>query len=254
MQRLIITAAGCLSLASGAMGSVVNGDFGTGDLSGWESLGMARVVDGAAYGSSDASYGQFQALLENGRLAFVGTPQETETTDVTAAEIEAFAGLTPGTLDGLSTGVATEGSAIRQQINVTAGQVLRVRFKFLTDEDFFNDYAFVSIVPQHGATLLSQVFEPDGSEFPPFNPELMASSTRYLSETGYLEFEQVLTESGVITLTLGVVDVDDFLGDDISVDSGLLVSYVLVPEPTSVALVTMGSLLLLKRRSAGARG
>lgn len=131
-------------------------------------------------------------------------------------QLEGFLGLTPGTLDGLGNGDATEGSAIKQTFSGTAGQIVTLDWNFLTNEStpagLYNDFAFISVFPLGGTSTLADT---NSSSF------LQGSNTRFNNETGFNTFSYQLPANGTYTVGLGVVDVSDRI-----LNSGLLVDNV----------------------------
>ncbi len=205
-------------------GSLVNGGFETGGLSGWESIGDAGVV-GSGFGTPPAE-GSWQAGVSNHRSpsssVFGGS-------SVPDAALEGFLGLASGSLDsafGGGTGAgATEGSAIKQEITVAAGDTLTAKLNFLTSEATpsspFNDTSFFASVD--GLILAANTFGTFGT-----------SGTPLKEETGYFDFSYTFTSSGTFTVGFGVVDVAAF-----DLDSALLVDNVAltaVPIPAALPL------------------
>jgi len=221
-KRLIGLVAGLAIYALNASNSYalpVNGGFETGDFTGWSTLG-ATSVQTAAFGTPPTE-GTFQAVLSSGSSGEGAA---------SAALIEAFLGLPTGSLDSISTGNATEGSAIKQTFSAGAGTTISVDWNFLTDEltpqpSGFNDFGFISIAVDGVLQVLADTF----SSFGP-------SGTLFNEETGYFSFTHTLVAGGSITLGLGVMDVNDTF-----VDSGLLVDNLrVVPEPTVLTLLGIG--------------
>jgi subtilisin family serine protease len=175
-----------------------NGNFETGNFTNWETIGVANI-ETSSFGSGPVE-GTSQALLSN----TIGA--------VSDANLETFLGLTPGSLDGLGNGNATEGSALKRTITVSAGDQLTFDWNFLTSEgtpSSFNDFAFISIGTTDSSTLAST------------NSSFVPSSTIFPSETGFGTFSHTFTTGGTYTLGLGVLDVADTIAD-----SGLLIDNV----------------------------
>lgn len=180
-------------------GNVLNGGFETGNFTDWETIGDASIQT-AEFGAIP-SQGNFQALIT------------TDVGSVSDASLESFLGLNPSAIDGLGNGDATEGSALKKQITVNAGDVLSFDFNFLTNETLFssvpsvfNDFAFVSILPNFVSELADT-----GSI-------LFRSPTIINTETDYDNFTFQFNEAGTYTVGIGVVDVIDG-----AFNSGLLV-------------------------------
>jgi Tol biopolymer transport system component len=179
--------------------TIQNGEFESGDFSGWNAAGVASV-QGASYGTPP-SVGGYQALLVNGSEA------------ISAAEIEGHLGLASGTLGSLGNGTAREGSVLWQTITVEAGSTLTFDWNFLTDESLpsgnHNDFAFVSITPAGlGVTELAD------TGYQAFADSL----TDFRSETGYSQFQYTFATTGTYVVGVGVVD-----AGDTKVDSAVLV-------------------------------
>jgi hypothetical protein len=235
VRQMIIVCVVSLALwAADARAGIVNGSFETGDFTGWDGSG-SFVVQTAAFGATPTS-GTYHALLSTGANS--------------AASIEAFLGLTSGTLNAISGGTATIGSAIRQSITGQAGDVLSFDWNFLTneflEEALYNDFAFWSLVNQQSGELLADTF------FVPF----VLSSTTFTSETGYQATTFTLTQSGTFTLGFGVMDVQDQ-----AIRSGLLIDNVQltssaspIPEPSSLVVFGLAALGLVyfRRRKENA--
>jgi len=173
-----------------------NGGFETGNFSSWQTVGDTSI-ETAGFGSSPTE-GTYQALLTNGG----GSVSDTD--------LETFLGLTLGSLDGLGNGDATEGTAIKQTVTVSAGTQLSFDWNFLTNEDTpsntFNDFSFVSIVSNTLDTLADT------------NDAFVTSATSFNQETGFNSFSYTFSTAGTYTIGVGVVDVQDT-----SIPSALLV-------------------------------
>jgi hypothetical protein len=229
MKRLIAICVIMLTLAvlsNIASADITNGGFESGDFTGWSTIGVTSI-ETAAYGTGPTE-GSYQALVtspeDNGFL-------------VSDSTIETFLGLAAGTLDGLIAKDATVGSAIKQTITASAGDMLTFDWNFLTDEveegDDVPDFTFVSIVSGTTEILADAV-----------SSTFVSSSTPFFDETGFTMFQYTFPTSGTFTLGFGVMHVED---DD--VDSGLLLDNVtIIPEPTTICLLGLGALSLLHKR------
>lgn len=207
--------------------ALINGGFETGDFTGWSTIGEVSI-ETAAFGSGPTE-GTYEAFLSTGGLA----------SPVSVGDLETFLGLASGTLDGISpSGLeVVEGSAIKQTFSANAGDLLSFDWNFLTDEldagDDIDDFSFVTINP---TDVLASIFDAS-----------LSSSTPFVDETGFGlgPFTFVIPATGMYTLGIGVVDVDDEM-----VNSGLLVDDVrltnaespVIPEPTSLLLFGLGGL------------
>ena len=208
--------------------AVANGDFESGDLAPWSADGRAGVATSARTlvfppsGGYEAvvTSGDLQSDVNGGApiLGLSGSP-------VDAGSLESSLGLVPGTLDALTPGSSpSEGSAIQLELDVNAGDTLRFRWNFLTNEqaaDPFvqDDLAFVSI--GSGAILLASVYD----------TSLIDSSSIHFRETGWQTYEHEFASPGTFMIGFGVVDQGNaMLPGDTDVHSTLLVDCVeLVP-------------------------
>ncbi|MEO1595396.1 MAG: PEP-CTERM sorting domain-containing protein [Pseudomonadota bacterium] len=136
---------------------------------------------------------------------------------VSDAAVEAFLGLGAGTLDAISTGDATEGSAIAITTDIGSGGTVSFDWFWTSNEgsgSFFNDFAFVS-VSMNGVQVLADTFTLDGT----------ISSFSYTAGSG-----------GLLTIGVGVMDLQDTI-----VSSFLDVDNIaVVPAPASLLLLGLG--------------
>jgi hypothetical protein len=211
--------------------AIINGGFETGDFTGWSQTG-ATSIRTSSYDSGPTE-GSYQALIINGSPASGAS--------VPTADLEAFLGLTAGTLSGLGNGTVTEGSAIKQGFSAAAGQVLSFDWNFLTNGGtpggITNDFAFFTL---NVVGILAD------STFASF----ITSPTHFGQETTFQTFSTVIPTSGNYQLGLGVVDVfRRFTNSGLLVDNVRLSGH-LAPEPGSMALLGLGipALMRLRRR------
>ena len=133
------------------------------------------------------------------------------------AAVEAFLGLGAGTLDAISTGDATEGSAIAITTDIASGGTVSLDWFWTSNEgsvSFFNDFAFVS-VSMNGVQVLADTFTLYGT----------ISSFSYTAGSG-----------GLLTSGVGGMDLQDSI-----VDSFLDVDNIaVVPAPASLLLLGLG--------------
>ena len=199
--------------------TITNGSFELG-FTGWDTIGDVSVQN-SSFGSGPTD-GVAQMLIETGPAS------------VDDAALESFLGLVPGMLDAMGTSDVTQGSAIKQDITVQAGEILTFDWNFLTDDFFpWNDFAFYSIAP--AAIGLADTLDP-----------LVLSATSFPVETGFNNMLFMFPTAGTYTLGFGVVDVFDDLET-----SGLLVDNInVVPLPPAILLLGSGlaGLAILRRR------
>jgi len=218
---------------------VVDGSFESG-FTGWELHGDTRIVTGS-YGVIPVD-GASQALVTNNELK--------NPAPITAAALETFLGLTPGSFTAAGNGTAVEGSAVLQQFAVIAGQTLTFSYNFLTEENVklkptwdFNDFGFAVVKPvgQTGtqadvktlATVNSLVLDifTANSQILPFGSQAQVDFRT--GATGYRTFSYTFPTTGIYLLGIGVLDVGPGSSANIG-NSGVLVDNVnltAVPEP-----------------------
>jgi hypothetical protein len=199
-----------IAIAAPSQAAIINGSFDSGNLTGWETNGSASVQNGEAFltstGASDSS-------------------------------IEGFLGLTTGALDALNGGTnATVGSAIKQAIQVNAGDTLSFDWLFkANDYAPFNDFSFFSV-----SSLVSKLS--DVLEVADYGQKSAQSS--YTFQT-----------AGTYTIGFGVFNaIDSGLNSNLSVDNVKISSTASVPEPSSmIGILAIGAFSAssaLKRKQA----
>ncbi len=214
-RQLIAAAALCVLGAAPAFAqgttTFANGNFNTG-LSGWETLGDVSVTGGSAKRAVMTTAALDGDLLFGDELLNLSGTSAAYIDDVVS-----FAQVAPAALD--LTGLAYEGSVLKQSFNVHAGDRIDLNFWFglVTQETTpadFNDVAFVAV---NGAV----------------QKVISLTDTNRVGQFSY----EFLT-GGLAQLSFGVVDINDtagvsyFLVDDISVTA--------VPEPESYAMLLAG--------------
>lgn len=183
---------------------------------------------------------------------------------VNTTTIQSFLGLNSGSLDSYSTNYVIQGSAIKNSFTASMNNIISFSFNFLTDEDvkssnptfgrsgepnpFYNDFAFLTILFDGDAS--AQIFQLADT----FN-KFQASTTSFISETGWLSYSTSLDRSGTYTVGFGIADV----GDD-GFSSGLLLKnidysarpHASVPEPLTIlgSGLALGFGSLMKRQQA----
>ncbi|MHC5916737.1 MAG: PEP-CTERM sorting domain-containing protein [Nostoc sp.] len=198
--------------------TVLNGGFETGSFSDWITTGQATVED-SSFGVTPTD-GNYQSILET----------LNDSTGVSGSDLETFLELSPGSLG------AEEGTAIKQTVNINAGDILTFDWNFLTDQDpdaTYNDFAFFSL-----GNITNQLADTNS----PFT--IFTSFSRLSKETGYQPYSYKFQIAGTYTLGFGVVDIgDDTVNSALLVDNIQLTKTVTsVPEPSTI-LATFITLL-----------
>jgi hypothetical protein len=220
------------------------------NLSTWASFGDVKTetpfqADLSTDGSADDD---FDLGVSAGTFNFSGTPAGT--VGFASPTLDEFLGIDPSQLD--VSGIAYEGSALKQVVTVEAGEVLSFDWNFLTNETSplidpnigsLNDYAFFLVNDE--VNVLADI------------DDAIVPSGFFVSETGNRSFQYRFNRAGSYTVAFGAVDVDDF-----TVTSALSVSNVTltrrtnpttVPETTPVvgllALAGLAGIRLISTRS-----
>ena len=207
VRHLIAAAALCVAGATPAFAAVNNGSF-TDGLTGWQTIGDVSVQGVAKRATLTTAYldGDIDEFFNHSGVSAV---------DVN--ELAPFAGVNVTDLD--VGGSAVEGSAMKQVLNVGAGDTLSLDFWFgLTSQDTgvegFEDLAFLAI---------------DGQIVQTFTLGL-------LPNVGQFSY-QFLT-GGPVTLAFGIVDINDVAGvSEFRLDN---ISVTAVPEPETIAMLLAG--------------
>ncbi len=203
---------------------IANGDFETGTLASWDSIGSTKALTGFAVGTPPPC-GAFQGGVSSGATGPFGP------SSITVGPLEAFLGVSSGSLNALTPpNAVTVGSAIRQTISVAAGDTLSFDWNFLTDEPVlvedepgvlvpnpFRDFCFVTIGSE--ATMLADMDSTALTE---------GSQTAFDRETGLQSFARTFTAPAMVTIGLGAVNQLNTL-----FDSALLIDCVEVTPGTT---------------------
>jgi hypothetical protein len=171
--------------------------------------------------------GSLQALISNGPGA------DTSGNDpVSAAQIETFLNLAAGTLTSPATFKAFNGSAIKQTFTANAGDVLTLKYDFLTNEQVnkggISDASFAVLLKNGGGSPALNLLSNANGSFVATDSLSGAGAFAPL-ETGYQTFSTTLLVSGTYTLGLGVTN-----AIDANFASGLLVDAITVTAGQSV--------------------
>ncbi len=212
----------------GAPAIVFEDNFDT--LDGWTSLGGSNASIVGDIGTSDAQPDPLSQVL---LIPSEGGEGEGSSGN-SAQDIETFFGLSNGALSAIANDgdnangseSATNGSAIKQEVNVSAGQVLTVTFNFLEaesdsgeggDSPTYQDFGFIVVGDQ--VFRLSNVGDADlasGADTGTFSWD---------EESGYLTFTFTFTQSGPVQIGFGVMNEGDQ-----AVDPGLLIDHLTITD------------------------
>lgn len=247
--------------ASTAHAAVINPGFESGDFTGWSSIGEVLIA-GPLAGSVPSSgpgtvYDADGNVVSPGAVTFTGTGNyqallgtgidSSDPDPVSAGLVESFFGLPAGTFVLMSGNVPADGSGIKQDITVNAGDTLSFDWSFITNRtpaNPLNDFAFFTVGPT--ALKLADTFYP---EF--FQADLLDFTT------GVRTFTYSFPSAGLYTIGVGVIettggDTSALLFDNVRLTTSGVPS-TNVPEPATFFLVLTGAILgsRLNRRFGG---
>lgn len=242
--KAALVAVAALAAGSGtARADFINGGFESGNFNGFQVIGDADVLTGAAFpvgAGVPPPGGTFAARITTGAIAPVTTGSAAP---VSAAALATFLGVTEAQIEAALGIDATEGSGIRQTVTVNAGDVLTFQFNFITNEATpgVNDTAFVTIVPSVGSPVV-ELADTNSAGFV-LAPGTLPAEPPFSSPTemtGFRTFSFTFTTGGVFTIGVGVVDAGDTLVTSaLVVDNFQIVAA--VPEPASLTLLGLGA-------------
>ena len=159
----------------------------------------------------------------------------------TAADIEAFLDLTPGSLNGLGNGTMRNGTAIKQEITASPGDIVTFEWDFSTRESRRStpplDFAFVSVVCP-SETHLEELVDAGLSTLPLAPVFGVGYDGSYLDldsdHTGFRSFSIKLTSGGACRLGIGIAQMPNSSGySELFVDNFRLIK--LIPDPAADA-------------------
>lgn len=233
----IIMAAGMLvsGSASAAVISLVNGDFETGTLGGWTTLGSVAPTPSTSVTTFDST------LWTIGAAGTTMAQLNSNGSDI--ASIEAALGLVSGSLNALNTnpdsGSLTNGSAIYQSFSGSIGDSIGMAWDYVARDYIpFNDPSFAIIINPDGSAVIDVLASIHGLGIP------VGTS----GHSGWQTFGYSLTQNG--SHTIAFVTTND---KDTVLDSALFIDNAAgtcdptcpppvnsVPEPASLALLGLG--------------
>ncbi len=254
MKNLLRSAAAaivaCAAIVSPVHAQIANGNFATGNLTGWNSTGFTAVEQYTTSATSDGYYASFEISPPSGTYQAVAATDYLDPVapdPVPEATIETFAELSSGSLGTLaSPDTVDDGSAISQTFTASRNGQLSFEFNFVTNEIYApvnNDFAFYSISTGSGATPIKLADTTNATLAVPGG-----LSAPYAAQTGYQKVS-VLLNAGDYTLAFGAVNVNDP-----TVSSAILIDNVVfnpAPAPGALSVAASGSLLAaaaLRRR------
>lgn len=217
--------------------ALINGSFETGDTTGWTTIGNTPVE---AANATDGVY----SIQPSTVLSFPGRQPA-----ASASDLEAFLGLSSGSLSRIGNGTAIRGSAIEQTFTADVGDVLSFDWNFGTFENTsdpnVNDFAFVELGLDNSLGVLAN------TKYPNFIPLIIPGLSEG-KQTGFKTFSFTIPDATIYTLGIGVIKVGDGVGDSgLFIDNVKLTSTA-VPEPSSaLGTLTLGVLaasVLLKNK------
>lgn len=218
--------------ATSTYGAVANGDFEGGILlPGWNKIGKS-LGETSAIGVTPTQ-GTFQGYINNtGNFASPIVPLVT------------FLDVPGSSIIALGQGSPTTGSAISQDLTVSAGDVLTFDWNFLTDEHnegvAYNDFAIFTI----GNT--PYLLASRNSTF--FTLDLVMPPAGFDGQTHWATQNYTFPSSGTFKVAFAVFNVGDAGHDSVLLVDGVTVTP--VPEPATISLFACGiaTLFFMKRR------
>jgi len=190
----------------------------------WERLG--NVYETERYFSEGYTDGSTAALLSTSDYA----------NGFSDGQIENFLGLTAGAIDAISNTNARNGSALRQDFTVEAGEMLSFDWRFFAHSQAStseNDVCFFT-VDNTIHFLLDRSTGIDDNLFTTY-PE-----ANMLWQTEFFTYTQLFESAGTHTLGFGVMDVGSEIRDSWFVVDNVQVGTAPVPEPATMLLFGTG--------------
>lgn len=220
----------CLLSVVNLQAAVINGDFETGTLAAWPKIGAAHAATSSI--GVIPTNGAYQAYVDNtGNFA------------ATAPSVVTFLGVPGASIVGMGAGTPTTGSAISQDLVVSAGAVLTFDWNFLTDEHnegiAFNDFAVYTI--GNAAYFLAS----RNSTFMTLNT--VSAPPGFDGQTNWATQSHTFSVGGTYKLGFAIFNVGDAGHNSVLLVDAVTLSN--VPEPSTLVLALSASAICLVRRS-----
>lgn len=216
--------------------TIINGDFASGDFTGWATIGNVQVQPASNQGNN---FGTIKPPATNHGILGSGTlptDQLIGGNPVSAANLENFLGLTSGSLNQANGGAAGSGSAIKATFSAIAGEQISFDWNFFNNADPRNPQNDISFAVFDN-TLIALA-----NTHSPFHPT--EASNIMLDETGYNNLKLNILTSGDHTISFGIVDGGALGGSALAVTNVQT-----IPLPAAVWLFLGGFISLLKLSS-----
>ncbi len=240
----IAIVASAVTLAIGApahAASFNNGNFGTGDFTGWTSVGNTDVVS-TQFNPQPANSTSYEAQITSYDSGGVYT------VDTSPSNLESQLGLPTSSLQSQGLNVLS-GSGISQMVALSAGQRVLFDYDFLTNEPAgtangikYNDFAFFQASNNIGYTSPLQIIASvAGSKF-----NNTTSAPDFAIDTGFQSYSFTAPTAGDYNIKVGVTNVGPGSngGSSDSFSSGVLATNFTVAAPVPEPSFTPGILSL----------
>lgn len=225
MKKLLLALALTATVAPGAVITLSNSGFETGDLTGWMSTGSATAA-------GTTTINQWTVGPAGSYMAFL------DSNSVDVSELETFFGLSEGALSGGlpgGNGGPTDGAGIYQDFSGNAGDTVSAYWAYVArDYASFNDPSFAVITGPsvEQVTTLASIWNGSGITVGDYGA------------TGWHQFQYVLPSTGDYRIGFGVVNTGDT-----DLDAALFLDN--APGSLSGEIPEPGTFLLLSAGLAG---
>lgn len=245
VKRLLVAvtmiAAACAGLlasvtfASATVISLTNGDFETGTLTGWTTLGSVVATPSTSVTTFDSTIWNISAAGT--------TMAQLDSSGASISDIEAALSLASGSLDALNTnpdgGSLMNGAAIYQSFSGVIGDTVGMSWDYVARDYIpFNDPSFGILINPDGSAVIDVLASIQG----------LGIAVGTSGHSGFQTFSKTLTQTG--TYSIAFVTTND---KDSTLNSALFLDNVAgtcipncpppispVPEPGSLALLALG--------------